>query len=269
MYSGTTFRQGSGRIVGVHQKIDRVARRHLNEHIPKSLKFPIISDILYFEGKNGPDAIKHMGSPQEPWHFIDPSNPKDRALLVMINDHIHNLAKALADKDSVRASFESAWLAHAIVDGLTPAHHYPLGDKIEQLWGKPRKDRMTIKEKNIIRGVNRRDTLSKNWQYWGAGGVIMAHLLFECGIASAITTKKFTKSGPTKHDIARLKSDGFEVLFMESLNKIYDMKMYSEFGRKGWTRHLASETRKILVPEIIRVVTLAWYQSLTMAAESK
>ncbi len=30
----------------------------------------------------------------------------------------------------VRASFEAAWLAHALVDGLTPAHHYPYEEKL-------------------------------------------------------------------------------------------------------------------------------------------
>ena len=269
MYSGTTFRKGSGRIVGVHQKVDRVARRRLTKHIPTSFEFPSIKEILHFEGTKGPDGLKHMNPPQGPWHFIDPTKSDDRELLVMIHDHIFNLAEALKNNNRVRASFESAWLAHAIVDGLTPAHHYPLGDKIEQLWGKPRNERNSTKGKNIIRGVNRRDTLSKNWQYWGAGGVLTAHLMFEWGVSSAITTDRFTSSGPTRNDIARLSQDGFEAVFMKSVNKIYSMKMYSEFCKKGWTRHLATETKKVLVPEIIKVVILAWYQAIIMASESK
>ena len=269
MYSGTTFRRDSGRIVGVHQKIDRVARRHLVKNVPKSIEFPSITGILYFEGKNGPDALKHMGSPQEPWHFIDPTKSDDRALLILINDHIFNLAEALKSKNGVRASFEAAWLAHAIVDGLTPAHHYPWDDKVEELWGKPRNELLTFKDKNIIHGVNKRDTLSKNWKYWGAGGVLTAHFMFELGIASAISMDKFNACSPNDNDVARLTRNGFESVFMESLHKIYSLKMYDEFCKKGWTRHLATETRKVLLPEIIRVVTLAWYQSVIIAMETK
>lgn len=268
MYSGTTFRQGSGNILGVHQKIDKIARRKLGKIIPKSLKFPNTKEILSFEGHRGPDSIKLMGTPYEPWHFINPTQPGDHALVVMINDHIHNLAEALRDKNRIRASFESAWLAHAVVDGLTPAHHFPLGDKIEELWGKPRLERLSIKEKHIVIGANRRDTLSKNWQWWGAGGVILTHFLFEWGIATTIFPERFKKSGVSKDDVKRLKKEGFEVLFMESVHKIYEMKMYDTFCKKGWTRRLASDSKKVLIPEIIKTVTLAWYQAIIMA-ESK
>ena len=269
MYAGTTLSRSSGRIVGVHQKIDRVARRQLNKYISKSLDFPNIKDILHFEGVNGPDSIKHMNPSQdEPWYFIDPTNPDDHELLTIIYDRMVNLAEAIKENNNVRASFEAAWLAHTVVDGLTPAHHYPLGEKIEELWGRPRKDRAGIKDKNIIRGISKKDTILKNWEYWGAGGVFTAHIMFELGIASAIATDKFKTSGPTDYDIARLRTDGFEPLFRESLQKIYGLQMYDEFTKKGWTRHLATKTRRALIPEIIKVVTLAWFKSTIMAEES-
>jgi hypothetical protein len=270
MYAGTTLSRGSGRIVGVHQKIDRAARYQLNRYIPKSVEFPVIKDILYFEGANGPDAIKHATpAKNKPWYFIDPLNPNDHILLMILDDYIFNLAEALKAKDYVRASFEAAWLAHAITDGLTPAHHYPLEDKIEELWGRPRTESKNLKDKSIIHGANHRDTLMKNWQYWGAGGVFTAHIMFEIGIASAISADKFKNSGPSENDIVRLNKNGFESLFMESLHKIHDMGMYDEFGKNGWTRSLATKARKVLVPEIIKVVTLAWYQAINLAAESK
>ena len=100
---------------------------------------PTTREILHFEGNNGPDGIKRKSpSVDEPWHYIDPANPNDRALAGMINDHYVNLVQALRDANRVRAAFEAAWMAHAITDGLTPAHHYPLSDKIEELWGKPK-----------------------------------------------------------------------------------------------------------------------------------
>ncbi|MDK2899062.1 MAG: hypothetical protein PWQ10_249 [Patescibacteria group bacterium] len=265
MYAGTTFSRSSGKIVGVHQKIDRVARRKLNRYIPKSIVFPGIKDILHFEGKNGPDAIRYMKPViDKPWHFIDPTKPDDRFLLEIINNHIMNLSKALRDDNKVRASFEAAWLAHAVVDGLTPAHHYPLNDKIEELWGKPRKEIIDNKTKNIIRGENKRDTLSKNWEYYGAGGVMTSHIMFEIGVATAISADKFKFSGPTTSDISYLKKNGFETQFIQSLYKINSMKMYEEFCKNGWTRLLASKTKKVLLPEIIKVVSLAWYQAINM-----
>lgn len=270
MYAGTTFGKRSGKIIGVHQKIDRVARRQLNRHIPKSSKFPGIREIIHFEGSNGPDAIKHGRSSQdEPWYFIDPTNPNDNELLTIIHSHMVNLAEALKTDNNVRAAFESAWLAHAVVDGLTPAHHYPLSDKIEQLWGKPRRERSSLKDKGIIRGANRRDTVVKNWEYWGTKGVLTAHLMFEMGAASAIATDKFKNVILDDADIDYLKQVGFDALFLESVNKIYDMKMYDEFGKKGWTRPLANKTKKILIPEMIRVVALSWYQAANMAEEIK
>lgn len=262
MYAGTTFRRNSGRVVGVHQKIDRIARKHLRTHLPAGVIFPPIARILHFEGRNGPDAIKRKSpSKDEPWHYIDPTKPDDTALLVMINDHISNLTEALSSANDERAAFEAAWLAHAVVDGLTPAHHYPLSDKIEELWGKSHHERTTIRDKNIIRGHNRRDTISKNWQYWGVGGVFTAHFMFEWGVASTISPYTFGESGPTDDDVAHLQDVGFETVFMESLRKIAALDMYTEFGNTGWTRSLASRTRKILIPEIIRTVCLAWCQA--------
>ena len=120
--------------MGVHQKIDRIARRNMRKFTGIEHSFPTTREILHFEGNNGPDGIKRKSpSIDEPWHYIDPANPNDRALVSMINDHYVNLVQALRNTNRVRAAFEAAWMAHAITDGLTPAHHYPLSDKIEEL----------------------------------------------------------------------------------------------------------------------------------------
>ncbi len=270
MYAGTTFRRDSGRIIGVHQKIDRVARRQLKKLIPKNYPFPSIGQILHFEGINGPDGIKRKSpSKDEPWHYIDPTKPEDRGLIILINDHTTNLTSALASSNEARAAFEAAWLAHAIVDGLTPPHHYPLNDKIEELWGKPHTERLTKKDKTIIKGINRRDTFSKNWQYWGIGGVFSAHLAFELGVASTIAGQRFIDNMPTQSDIQNLEEYGFEAVFMKAMHTINDMKMFEEFGAKGWTHSLANETRKVLIPEIIKVVCLAWYNAVTESGKVK
>lgn len=266
MYSGTTFRKGSGGIVGVHQKIDRIARRHLRTLLPAIHPFPSSTLIVHFEGNNGPDGIKRKSpSKDEPRHFIDPTKPDDHALVDLILDHQHNLAQALSSRNNERAAFEAAWLAHAIVDGLTPAHHYPLDKKIEELWGKPHHERLTVKDKNIIKGINRRDTISKNWQYWGVGGVFSAHLAYELGVAATIAPHSFSTAAPEQSDVDEIARDGLEIYFMRAVHKIDAMKLYDEFGQSGWTRKHANITRKILIPEIIKVVTLAWYSAYLLS----
>src|ERR1035441_2898896 len=96
MYSGSTFNKYSGQLLGAHQKIDRVARRHLERLLPHC-QFPSAKAILQFEG------------------------------------HYRKLVEVLKAGDRVRAAFEAAWLAHAVVDGLTPAHHYPYAEKLVEL----------------------------------------------------------------------------------------------------------------------------------------
>ena len=268
MYSGTTFRTKSGRVIGVHQKIDRIAHRHIIKRLPKKAFFPSTHNILHFEGTNGPDGIKRKSpAKDEPWHYIDPKDPNDRAIIGMIDDHIYNMAIALRNQDEHRAAFEAAWMAHAIVDGLTPAHHYPLDEKIEELWGKPKEERLTIKEKNFIRGNGKRDTLSKNWEYWGAKGVFTNHFMFEWGIATAIAPLRFEDTAPGVSDYKRIKTIPYGELFLEALERVAGLEMYDEFSKLGWTRHLAGETRAKLLPEIIRAVTLGWYKAVLVSED--
>ena len=255
--------------MGVHQKIDRAVYRHIKNRLPKKQFFPTLHDVLHFEGTNGPDGIKRKSpAKDEPWHYIDPDKPEDRELVGMINDHIHNLSEALKAKDEHRAAFEAAWMAHAIVDGLTPAHHYPLDEKIEELWGKPKEERLTIRDKNIIRGKSKRDTLLKNWEYWGARGVFTNHFMFEFGVASTVAPLRFEDAAPSKGEYTRMEQEPFERYFLEAVHEINDMKMYEEFMRTGWSRRLAEETRTVLVPIIIRAVALAWYQAVVRSRQA-
>jgi len=266
VYSGTTFRKQSGGFIGVHQKIDRVARRNLKTMPGIGPGFPSIKEILHFEGDNGPDGIKRKSPSQdEPWHYIDPTKADDRQLIDMILDHQDNLTEALKVNNHARAAFEAAWIAHAIVDGLTPAHHYPLSDKIEELWGKPKEERLTIKDKNLIIGSGKRDTLSKNWEYWGAKGVFATHFMFEFGVATSIKTTRFVKTGPTEEWIKRAEGMGLEKVFLESVHTVFDMDMYHTFWKSGWNAKLARQTREKLIPEIIQTVTYAWYEAYRKA----
>jgi hypothetical protein len=269
MYSGTTFHTKSGRVMGVHQKIDRVAHRHILRRLPKAARFPSLHNILHFEGLNGPDGIKRKSpGKDEPWHYIDPSNPEDTGIFTMINDHIFNMSEALKEKNTERAAFEAAWMAHAIADGLTPAHHYPLEAKLEELRdGQGLETRTSAKEKLLLPGKTRRHQIRNNWEFWGAKGIMTMHLAFELGVATGIAPLRFDEAMPDEEQYRRITKEPFEAIYKEMVQKVAQMDMYDEFGKLGWTRHLAEETRDTLIPDIIRMVVLGWYKAFLLSKD--
>lgn len=264
MYSGTTFHSKSGRMAGVHQRIDRIARRSLTPLIHYSHWFPSIRSILHFEGMNGPDGIKRKSpGTDEPWHYIDPYDESDTLLLDMIDDHIENLSVALKQEDEARASFEAAWLAHAIVDGLTPAHHYPLEAKLMELRdGQGLETRNSRREKLVLPGKTRRHQLQNNWEYWGAKGIMTSHLGFELGVMTTLASSKITKITPHQRILKMVASHGYRQVFLRELRHIADLKMYEEFQAHGWTRREARRTREILVPRIAEMVLVSWLAAI-------
>lgn len=271
MYSGTTLHRKSGGMLGAHQKIDRVARRHLKAVLPAHAAFPNIRQILHFEGDDGPDGIKRKSPGRdEPWHYIDPTNLEDTALLDMIDAHMVNLIRALRQNDPIRASFEAAWLAHAITDGLTPAHHYPLEEKLETLrGGEGLETRDNFRKKVIMPGDTRREKIRNNWEFWGAKGVMTTHFMFEFGVSTTIATRGLHSAKPNANERLRVEREGLRVIFLEALQHIHSLKMYEVFHRKGWTRALARQTHDELAPTIIRVVALAWYYAAWKAGEKR
>lgn len=271
MYSGTTLRNHSGRLIGAHQKFDRVARRALEQAMPDTT-FPKIKEILQFEGKNGPDGIKSKSPAQdEPWHYYDPTDPRDVTLIKMIERHNKNLIAALKSGEREKAAFEAAWQAHAIVDGLTPAHHFPLAERLEELRGEGLETRTSIKDKLIVKGEgdSRIEMLAKNWEVWGAKGVMTTHGLYEWGVATIIAPLRLKSGYPTKQDYRNVLETGIIPVFKDAAKQIHELKMYDRFSHKGWTRGLGRETREVLAPLIIRVITLAWYEALARAEETK
>jgi hypothetical protein len=267
VYSGTTLTRFSGRVLGAHQKIDSVSRRHLSWLIPDDALFPPIRQILYFEGKNGPDGIKRKSPAQdEPWHYIDPHNEDDTQLIGIIEDHYNKLVREIREGNKERVAFEAAWLAHALVDGLTPAHHYPYEEKLVELrGGRGIESRTTIRQKLVMPGDTRRQQFLNNWKMWGAKGLIVTHGLFEIGIATLIKPLTFSDIIPTKEDLAKVEKLGIIEYFHRSAKEIAALRMYERYYHKGWTPRLAYEIRHKLAPIIIQTVTLAWYAALVEA----
>lgn len=252
----------SEKIAGTHQKLNRVARAILGKHLPKKAYFPSTKEINHFEGMRGPDGLK-IKSPDidEPQHFVLPEND-DRHLIKLILDHQYNLTQALKNNNKERAACEAAWMAHAIVDGLTPAHHFPLSTAVEELmsdkdflklFGKP--------VKFVMRGDRALQTARNNWLYWGAGGYMTKHMAFEYGVAVTVSAmpERFLTPKTTK---AEFQDIDLEEEFYTTLTRIFSLKIYDRFLRSGWTSELALETKQVLLPEIVRLLVLAWYSAL-------
>ncbi len=250
--------------MGTHQKIDRVAHRHLQPFLPTGHNFPTTQQILHFEGKNGPDGIKKKSpAVDEPWHFINPDDPNDTQLLDEVDQHIDNLAKALKANNIPRAAFESAWMAHAVTDGLTPAHHFPLEETLKELRnGEGLETRSSILEKGLMKGNTAQEFIRNNWEYWGAKGAMTMHLGFEAGVASAVAYRRFEKGIPRVEDIEIVKEHGYRQFFLKSLKEIDDLQMYQNYAKSGWTAGLARDTTNELMPKIIRAVVLGWLTSI-------
>ncbi|MDZ7744909.1 MAG: hypothetical protein U5K77_04110 [Candidatus Saccharibacteria bacterium] len=271
MYSGTTITKYSGRVLGAHQKIDKVARRHLSRLLPDNQVFPTARRILHFEGKNGPDAIKRKSpAKDEPWHYYSPFDDEDSQLIELIEEHYHQLVREIKRENQERIAFEAAWLAHALVDGLTPAHHYPYEQKLVELrGGEGIETRTSVKEKIFMPGVTRRERVKNNWKMWGPKGLLTTHGLFEIGIATIIAPLSFGEAIPRKEDVARMLEIGPIEWFQRSAREIAILDMYEQYYKKGWTPKLAWQVRHRLGPTIIQTVTLTWYAALVEAEAIK
>jgi hypothetical protein len=259
----------SGRIIGTHQKIDRIARRHLMLMTDRDQFFPSPRSLLHFEGSRGPDGVK-LKSPgkDEPWHFIDPKHiDRDGPLLSTIEAHMHNLAAALGKHDEERAAFEASWLAHAVTDGLTPAHHDPLD---EQVKGLRHDDERQHKFRSRI--IMKSDGSSKkfienNWKYWGAKGVMTTHTLFEGGVATTIKPLQFNDIIVHHEQNMPTSTKDFIEWYIATIKQIDELNMYETFKQTGWTRALARQTTKQLLPMIIEAVVVAWYIAIQQSKE--
>ncbi len=302
MYSTTAISKNSklsGRIVGTHQRLDQAARKALAHHLPRGKYFPASKEIVHFEGIRGPDGLKRK-SPgvDEPSHMltpepaVNPSDPTDiietanaaecledsspanapghehldqRSVLTLIQDHHWNLVRALKQKNDVRAAFEAAWMAHMLTDGLTPAHHYPLSQVQDEL--------MTDKEmmrvfgqpiKGVMHGRSMLETIRNNWLYWGAGGHMSKHIAYEYGVAMIAATLP-PKSFIPDIKPSDLEDTNIEHIFDKSLELVKSLKMYDRFCQDGWTTDLALQTKEILLPEIVKAITLGWYSAVAEA----
>ena len=276
MYAGSTLKQlrTLDRWLGAHQKIDRIAFHKL---IPlfndqSVLEFPSIKQILQFEGLDGPDAIKRKAPAQDqPWHFYDPLDSTDTKLLDILSEHHEQLSTALAEGNKTRASFEAAWLAHALVDGLTPAHHYPYEQELMRLRGGAGiETRITRRDKLIMPGDTMRKKMRNNWEMWGDKGLLATHFVFEWGVALTILPlrpKYFVLDSRRAVQVA--KKGTYRDYFVAQAKAVSDMQLYEQFYKTGWTPKLAKRIRRELMPIIVETVAVQWYAAAVQAQKVK
>ncbi|HSX45675.1 MAG TPA: hypothetical protein VLG27_01565 [Candidatus Saccharimonadia bacterium] len=253
-----------------HQKLDRIAHRHLRGLLPEGSFFPNIRQVLRFEAGHGPDGAKLKRHPEgiQPWHFVDPFNESDTDLHRQIAEHYRRLVEELSKRDSVRAAFEAAWLAHALVDGLTPAHHYPYEEELtDLLGGESPQMRKGIAGRAYAKGDTLMETLQRSLKIIGPRGLLTSHAMFEAGAYAIIAPLKLSKARPSLDDVERIMTDGIVSVFREAAKEVAQLDLYARFCADGWIRPVIKDVRDELAPRMVNIVTLAWCAAASEAAK--
>lgn len=253
-------------IIGSHQRINRAARRHLRATHPNIVDFPTIRQLLKFEGKNGPDGIKRKSPSQdEPWHYYDPFDEEDSGLLEIIDEHFKNLVRELQLGNNVRVAFEASWLSHALVDGLTPAHHHHHYEQgLEDIYG-DRHSRDSKLKKVVVPVGARQGFFKGNWKMWGAKGLLSTHMLFEGGAALMMLVMGHRAGKPSGYDYKTAEKVGLVEYFKRMAREVAMFDMYERFYDQGWTSKLARDLHDELAPKMVKIVTIAWHLALLEA----
>jgi len=267
MYAGFITPKRVVKRVGIHQRLDLAAFRMIEQFLPSANdNFPGIKDILNFEGYNGPDGLKSKNGLKArtkddpgPSHLYDPIADTGEVPAHIAN-HYAALVEALKAGDMIRASFDAAWLAHYIGDGLTPAHHWPLEEKIAEAAEKS--------AKSLRDGDTGKFTAAfkKHWAVWGAKGHMSTHMNFEMGIAFALLIFPI-KPEFSEHELARARQLGPVEYFKAEARAIAGLDLYEQFYRQGWSNELAVTVKNVLAPRTARAIGIIWMLALLDAGQ--
>lgn len=266
MYAGFITPTKASRHVGVHQRFDQAAYRMIEQYLPADT-FPSIRDILKFEGYNGPDGIKSKQGlkyktvhDHAPSHLYDPGSETGEVPEHIAN-HYAGLVECLTTGDRIRASFEAAWLAHYVCDGLTPAHHYPLEEKITEAVERAQ-DAVEAGDESKLRA-----NVRKHWAIWGPKGHLTTHIInFEMGIAMALVFLPI-KAEFSEDELARARDVGPVAYFKSEARKIASLDLYDRFYQSGWTNDIASIVKNTLAPVTTRAIGTIWLLAMLEASQ--
>jgi hypothetical protein len=262
MYSGFITPKRVVTRAGIHQRLDMAAYKMISRYLPTG-GFPAIKDILHFEGYNGPDGLKAKSglkpkAKDDPGlsHIYDPIHDTGE-VPGYIATHYAELVRQLQAGDLIRAAFEAAWMAHFVGDGLTPAHHFPLEDKITAA---AIGDKTTSDTRKITAAVK------KNWAIWGPKGHMSTHQNFEMGIAFALVIFPIRPEF-SEHELARARELGPVEYFKSEARAVSALDLYSRFYRQGWTNDLAVTVKNRLAPQVARTIGTIWLLALLEAGQ--
>jgi hypothetical protein len=253
MYSGFITSKRTLSAVGVHQRFDTVAYRMIKPYLAAN-DFPHVAQIIHFEGINGPDGLK-VKSPQQdgPSHLYDPETGAG-AIPELIDRHYGQLVAELKRGDMVRAAFESAWLAHFVCDGLTPAHHFPL-DKHIARHGATKGPRGRYRLRLL--GESPMDTVRRGWAMIGGKGLLTTHFNFEMGVATALIGQRI-KVRLDSAKLAHAQQVGPIEFFKLEAADISELRMYELFYHKGWSPEVARLVKTKLAPQTVQAIGIIW-----------
>jgi hypothetical protein len=271
MYAGFITTKRVVKRAGIHQRLDMSAYKMIEGYLPEGA-FPTLKDIIHFEGYNGPDGLKAKGKgglmnmrpkttkdDPDPSHLYDPKTDTGE-VPVHIANHYAALVETLKVGDMVRAAFEASWLAHYVGDGLTPAHQFPLEDKIAGAAEQASKD--------VESGDTTKFTAlaKKNWAIWGAKGHMTTHMNFELGIAFALL---FFPIRPefNDHELMRARQLGPVEYFKAEAREVASFSLYERFYKEGWNNDIAITVKNQLAPQTARTIGTIWMLALLEAGQ--
>lgn len=254
MFSGIPFSKKYSPF-GDHQRIDRLAYTYLKKRLDLS-RFPSVQSILDFEGRNGPDGAKYMGEGEE--HFYDPQTD-GAELLVLIHECYDELVASIAAGNTFKAARAASWLAHAIVDGLTPAHHFPYHETVNELMADTEHVRDSIGKHFYIKGETMPSSIKKTWRLTGPQGVLTSHTLFETSMALSLQQfrPRLNLSLPPKESI--------DDIFRERARLVNTLGLYDKFIRRGPNPSMSLKIRRVVGPAMVEAVALIWARAIEEA----
>lgn len=256
MYAGFITTKRVVTRAGIHQRFDMAAYKMVEKYLPEG-DFPSIKHILHFEGYNGPDGLKSKSGLKyktkedtNPSHLYDPITDSGE-VPAHIEHHYGGLVSALKKGDEIRAAFEASWMAHYVGDGLTPAHHFPLEDKVAAAAEQAAHD---IDAGDISKFTA---MLKKNWAIWGAKGHMSTHLNFEMGVAFALLIFRIQPVFD-ELELNRARALGPVQYFKREAREVAELNLYDRFYKYGWTADIASVVKNQLAPKVARTIGIIW-----------
>jgi hypothetical protein len=269
VYAGFVTHKRVVHRVGIHQRLDMAAYHMIERYLPDSA-FPALKDILHFEGYNGPDGlnVKSKGltklaprteGDEKPSHYYDPHTEAGE-IPHLIETHYKALVAALKRSDMIRAAFEASWMAHYVGDGLTPAHHWPMEEKIAEAAAKASQEVRTGDTSKFTA------LMKKNWAIWGAKGHMTTHFNFEFGVAFALLIfpihTEFSDA-----ELARARTLGPVAYFKGEAREVAGLNLYERFYDQGWNADIATIIKNQLAPQAARTIGTIWLLALLEAGQ--